>query len=255
MTIADILEKVRAGDLSPEEAIGLIPSDRESNLEFARVDTDRLRRRGFPEVVFGPGKTSDQISKIMSSLREHKQNILVSRATQEQFNEIAPNHPDAIFHEHARCITVDVTDLPPGIPGVTVVSAGTADLPVAEEAALVAERLGAEVDRVYDIGIAGLHRVLSQVERLRKANVLVIVAGMEGALPSVVGGLVDIPIIAVPTSVGYGTGADGLAALLSMLNTCVPGITVVNIDNGFGAGVSAAMINRRSIRTIDPLEG
>ena len=246
MDIADILEKVRSGELSPEDAIGQIPSNREANLDFARVDTDRLRRRGFPEVVFAPGKTSEQIAEIMTALRDHEQNILVSRATREQFDVVVNTHPDAIYHEQARCITVDVTELPPGKPGVTVVSAGTADLPVAEEAALVAERLGAEVDRVFDIGIAGLHRLLSQLERLKKANVLVIVAGMEGALPSVVGGLVNIPIIAVPTSVGYGTGAEGLSALMSMLNTCVPGITVVNVDNGFGAGIAAAMINRQT---------
>ena len=245
MDIAEILERIRSGEMSPEEALHLLPDDREANLDFARVDKDRLRRRGFPEVVYAPGKTPSQLVQILEALREAGQNVLASRVSEEQVAFVRESHPDAVYHEHARALTIDVTELPEPVGHVGVVSAGTSDLPVAEEAALVAERLGARVERIHDVGVAGLHRTLKQVPRFRKANVLIVVAGMEGALPSVIGGLIDKPVIAVPTSVGYGTGQDGLSALMSMLNTCVPGITVVNIDNGFGAGVAAAMINRQ----------
>lgn len=216
----------------------------EVDLGFAKVDTHRLKRRGLPEVIFCPGKTSDQIVKIFKALKKKKQNIFATRATQEQYAAIKDTFPKAVYHEQARAITVDTGRRPRPSGLVAVVSAGTSDIPVAEEAALAAERMGARVERIYDVGVAGLHRLINHAAPLRKARAVVVVAGMEGALPSVVGGLIDRPIIAVPTSVGYGTSMKGVAALLTMLNTCVPGITVVNIDNGFGAGVAAAMINR-----------
>ncbi len=216
----------------------------EVDLGFAKVDTQRLERRGLPEVIFCPGKTSDQIVKIVGALAKKKQNVLATRATQEQFKAVKASFPKAAYHESARAITLDSGKKVRLSGLVAVVSAGTSDIPVAEEAALVAERMGAKVDRIYDVGVAGLHRLINHAGSLRKARAVVVVAGMEGALPSVVGGLIDRPIIAVPTSIGYGTSMKGIAALLAMLNTCVPGITVVNIDNGFGAGVAAAMINR-----------
>ena len=220
------------------------PTDAIDDLGFAKVDTDRLKRRGMPEVIFSPGKTTPQILAIMQSLIKAGQNVYATRATKEQFDELKNDIPELAFHETAHAITMDVVPPPEPSGLVTVVCAGTSDLPVAEEAALTAERLGAKVERVYDAGVAGLHRIMPHIELLRKSRAVIVVAGMEGALPSVVGGLIDRPIIAVPTSIGYGVSRNGMTALMAMLSSCVPGISVVNIDNGFGAGVSAAMINR-----------
>ncbi len=214
------------------------------DLGFAKVDTDRLKRRGMPEVIFSPGKTTPQILAIMQSLINAGQNVYATRATKELFDELKQDLPELTFHETANAITMDTAPLPEPSGLVTIVCAGTSDLPVAEEAALTAERLGAKVERVYDAGVAGLHRIMPHVELLRESRAVIVVAGMEGALPSVVGGLIDRPIIAVPTSIGYGVSRNGMTALMAMLSSCVPGISVVNIDNGFGAGVSAAMINR-----------
>lgn len=244
MTLNDILKKVESGSLSAEAALEALQQSAEVNLGFARVDTDRLRRRGLPEVIFSPTKTPEHVARISQALVQAGQNVFATRATREQYEAVKAVLPEAVFHEMARCITLEVTPLPEPKGLVAVVTAGTTDIPVAEEAALTAERMGARVDRLFDVGVAGLHRLLKHLDRLRQARALVVVAGMEGALPSVVGGLVDHPIIAVPTSVGYGANLQGVATLLAMLNTCVPGITVVNIDNGFGAGVAAAMINR-----------
>jgi len=216
----------------------------EVDLGFAKVDTHRLKRRGLPEVIFCPGKTSEQVVKIVKALAGKRQNVFATRASLEQYEAVKAAFPKAVYHEHARAITLDTGKKPRPTGRVAVVSAGTSDIPVAEEAALAAERMGAKVERIYDVGVAGLHRLINHAGTIRSARAVVVVAGMEGALPSVVGGLIDRPIIAVPTSVGYGTSMRGVAALLAMLNTCVPGITVVNIDNGFGAGVAAAMINR-----------
>ena len=239
----DILDKVESGEISAEKAFQLL-SETGTDLGFAHVDTDRLRRRGLPEVIYCPGKTPGQIIDIMLALCKAGQNIFASRATPEQYSAVHEAIPEAVYHETARAITVDVSPESDPAGLVVVVCAGTSDLPVAEEAALIAERMGARVERVRDVGVAGLHRLLRHLDVIRKARAVVVVAGMEGALPSVVGGLIDKPIIAVPTSIGYGTNLKGLSALLAMLNSCVPGITVVNIDNGFGAGVAAAMINR-----------
>lgn len=218
--------------------------DNEVNLGFAKVDMHRLRRRGLPEVIFCPGKTSEQIVKIVGTLVHKKQNVFATRATREQFEEVSRRFTEAVYHEAARAITLDAGGKIKKSGLVAVVSAGTSDIPVAEEAALSAERMGARVERIYDVGVAGLHRLINHIGALRRARAVIVAAGMEGALPSVVGGLIDKPIIAVPTSIGYGSSMQGLAALLAMLNTCVPGITVVNIDNGFGAGIAAGMINR-----------
>lgn len=237
-----ILQQVEAGGLDAAAAACLLAP--ELDLGFARLDTDRCRRRGFPEVIYCPGKTVPQLVGIVQAMVAAGQDVFATRASIEQADAVKEVVPDAVYHESARAITVDVSPREERVGLVTVVCAGTSDLPVAEEAALTAERLGANVERICDVGVAGLHRLMKHLDRLRASQCVVVVAGMEGALPSVVGGLIDRPIIAVPTSIGYGTGQNGLAALLSMLNSCVPGITVVNIDNGFGAGVSAAMINR-----------
>jgi len=237
----DILSRVASGELSTQDAARTL---QERDLGFARVDTDRLRRRGLPEVIFCPGKTSDQIVAIMRELIDAEQNVFATRAAPEQIAAVREAIPEAVHHVDARAITVDVNPPPEPTGLVAVVCAGTSDIPVGAEAALTAERMGVAVRRVYDVGVAGLHRLVNRLEELREAQAVVVVAGMEGALPSVVGGLIDRPIIAVPTSIGYGTSLNGLAALLAMLNSCVPGISVVNIDNGFGAGVSAAMISR-----------
>jgi NCAIR mutase (PurE)-related protein len=244
MHMRELLRNVAKGHVSPDAAFREIENAREKNLGFARVDTDRLRRRGFPEVIFCPGKTPTQVARIAGALYEAGQNVLATRATPDQYKALQSAFPNAVFHETARALTLDATPLPKPVGRVGILCAGTTDISVAEEAALVAERMGARVERIYDVGVAGLHRLLHHLPVLKKARALVVVAGMEGALPSVVGGLTECPIIAVPTSVGYGTSLHGTAALLGMLNTCVPGITVVNIDNGFGAGVAAALINR-----------
>jgi len=243
MNIEHILKQVEAGRLSAKQAAKAIGKPH-VDLGFAKVDTARLHRRGFPEVIFCPGKTTEHIIEIMRALRKAGQNVFATRASAEQWAGIRKAIPKAVYHKAAGAIVVDVVKPSKPVGMVAVVSAGTSDIPVAEEAALTAERMGAKVERVYDVGVAGLHRLMSHVELLRTARAVVVVAGMEGALPSVVGGLIDKPIIAVPTSIGYGTSMRGVAALLAMLNTCVPGISVVNIDNGFGAGVAAAMINR-----------
>lgn len=242
--LAELLHQVAAGAVSVPEALRQIVAQREEDLGFARVDLDRQRRRGWPEVIYCAGKTANQVIGIIGALKKAGQNILGTRASEELFRTVSTAYPDVVYHEKARCFTLEVVPRQPPIGCVAVVCAGTSDIPVAEEAALTAEWMGACVERVFDVGVAGLHRLLNHLETLRKARAVVVVAGMEGALPSVVGGLLDRPLIAVPTSVGYGTQWQGLAALLAMLNSCVPGITVVNIDNGFGAGAAAAMINR-----------
>jgi pyridinium-3,5-biscarboxylic acid mononucleotide synthase len=240
-----ILGKVQAGKMTAGQAFKALDTF-EKDLGFAKVDTDRQRRRGFPEVIFCQGKTADQIIRIMSSLASHGQDVFATRCSEEQYREIAAVHTKARYDKNARIVSMDVGSAKKRQKRgkIAVICAGTSDIPVAEEAALTAERLGANVERIFDVGVAGLHRLMKHLPILRKCRAVVVVAGMEGALPSVVGGLIDKPIIAVPTSIGYGTNLGGITALLAMLNTCVPGISVVNIDNGFGAGVAAALINR-----------
>jgi len=215
-----------------------------TDLGFAKVDTDRRRRCGFPEVIFGKGKTPEEVAAIARVILRKDPVVLASRATEEQFEAVAAAFPEAQWHERARCITVERPALPK-LPGmVAVVCAGTSDLPVADEAAVTLDVFGNRVERFSDVGVAGIHRLLAVRDQLEAANVIIVAAGMEGALPSAVAGLVSKPIIAVPTSVGYGASFGGLAALLGMLNSCGSGVTVVNIDNGFGAAYAAAQINR-----------
>lgn len=220
-----------------------MPEIRERDLGFARIDHDRTRRCGVPEVIYGAGKTADQIAAILRATVADGVNGWVTRVSPEQAALVQAQLPEVRYEATARMLIWDVAPLPARRGAVSVLCAGTSDLPVAEEAALTAERLGAHVERQYDVGVAGLHRLLSRIEAIREARVIIVVAGMEGALASVVGGLVACPLIAVPTSVGYGVGAGGMAAMAAMLTSCVAGMTVVNIDNGFGAGVAAAKIN------------
>jgi len=214
------------------------------DLGFARVDTDRQRRCGFPEVIFGSGKTPPEVLAIGKTILEKHGVLLVSRASPEQFVALQAEFPGAVHHARANCITIERAPLAKIDGTIGVICAGTSDLPVAEEAAITLEIFGNRVERIHDVGVAGIHRLLAVQESMQACNVLVVVAGMEGALPSAVAGLVSRPVIAVPTSVGYGASFGGLAALLGMLNSCGSGVTVVNIDNGFGAGYAAAQINR-----------
>ncbi len=247
----EILSSVRSGKMPVEEAMQRLRSLSYEDLGFAKIDHDRSLRAGFPEVVFCEGKTPEQVVEILKRLCARHPTVMATRAAPEVYESVRREVPKAHYHETPRMITVqsharkvrkasDRTDK----NYILVVSAGTADIPVAEEAAVTAETMGSRVERVYDVGVAGLHRLLDQKEKLEAAKVLIVVAGMEGALPSVVGGLVSKPVIAVPTSVGYGASFEGLAALLSMLNSCAEGVAVVNIDNGFGAGYFAHLINR-----------
>ena len=213
-------------------------------LGFAKIDNQRHERRGFPEAIFCEGKTPEQVAKIVQKMNEGKSNILATRANAETFDAVKMLVPEAEYHENARLIVVRKEKITPDPDRfILVMSAGTSDIPVAEEAALTAELMGHRVERVFDVGVAGIHRLFAQQEKVTSANVLVVAAGMEGALASVVGGLVSKPVIALPTSVGYGASFGGVAALLGMLNSCAAGVSVVNIDNGFGAGRLAGMMN------------
>jgi len=238
-----LLEKFRAGGVSREKVLQAFQAAPIADLGFAQVDTHRALRKGFPEVIFGAGKTPEQVVKIAGKLIERDQNVLVTRITSEHARVLKRRFKAAKHHGLARCVTIEKRPLPKRPGKIAVLCAGTSDLPVAEEAAITAEIMGNTVERITDVGVAGLHRILSKLETIQLANVLVVVAGMEGALPSVVAGLVSKPVIAVPTSVGYGASFGGVAALLGMLNSCGSGVTVVNIDNGFGAGYAASQIN------------
>lgn len=243
-TLKDLLEDIRDGRIGIDEAMALLKHLPYIDLGHAKIDTHRELRVGYPEVIFCPGKTTEQIMSIIRAMLERDSNILATRADGSLFEEIRKVCPDAVYHPIAKAITVrkSATETPDTY--VAVVTAGTSDLPVAEEAALTAELFGNRVERIVDVGVAGVHRLFDKLDVIRGARVIVVVAGMEGALPSLVGGLVDKPVIAVPTSVGYGASFQGVAALLSMLNSCAGGVCVVNIDNGFGAGYMASMINK-----------
>ncbi len=241
-SLKSLLLSVKEGKVSPEEATARLATLPYEDLGFAKVDHHRALRRGFPEAVFGAGKTPEQITAIVERIAARGQRVLVTRTTAEVHRHVSAGRPEARWHEAARCITVEAGPRV-ALPGrVAILAAGTSDLPVAEEAAVVADFHGAAVDRVYDVGVAGLHRLLDRTDTIRRADVVIVVAGMEGALPSVVAGLVDSPVVAVPTSVGYGAAFHGLAALLAMLNSCASGVGVVNIDNGFGAAHLACLI-------------
>ncbi len=238
-----LLEKFQAGNTSAEEVLRAFQAAPIADLGFAQVDLHRSLRKNFPEVIFGAGKTPAQVVAIAGQLVEREQHVLITRINAEHARAVNEKFPRAVFHDAARCITIETKPRlkRPGI--ITVVCAGTSDLPVAEEAAVTAEIMGNTVERIHDVGVAGLHRLLRRLPDVQRANVIVAVAGMEGALPSVIAGLVARPVIAVPTSIGYGANFGGLAALLAMLNSCGSGVTVVNIDNGFGAGYAASQIN------------
>lgn len=240
--IRTLLEQVRQGELTPEAGVNALRDLPFEELGFAKVDHHRALRQGFPEVIFCLGKTSEQIAAIAQSIHHRGSTVLATRATPADYDAVRAIIPEAIYHTEGRVIVVAGQD-PPALRGsVGVICAGTGDVPVAEEAACTLEAMGASVIRIYDVGVAGLHRLLHYRGEMQQCAALIAVAGMEGAMPSVIGGLVDIPVIAVPTSVGYGAAFGGLAALLGMLNSCANGVAVVNIDNGFGAAAFAATI-------------
>ena len=241
--IEDILNAYKNGQVELTDALQQIQKGYFEDLGHTVVDHNRAARTGAAEVVFGSGKSAQQIYDISTSLIDQETNVLVTRVSADKYATM-PSIPDATYHEQAQLLTVNKFSVDTPATKVAVVSAGTSDMQVAEEAALTAQFYGNEVQRIYDVGVAGLHRLLARLDDLQSARVLIVVAGMEGALPSVVGGLVSKPVIAVPTSVGYGAAFDGVAALLGMLTSCASGISVVNIDNGFGAGYLANTINR-----------
>jgi hypothetical protein len=241
--LLDTLDKLKSGAISAEDALKELSVLPYEDLSFVKIDHHRNIRTGFPEVIFGRGKTVEQIVIIAEHMVAHSDKVLVTHATPETYKSVHEKISDAVYNQVSRTIVVNRQQKVILVPGVTVVTGGTSDIPVAEEAAVTAELMGNKVEKIFDVGVAGLHRLLDRLPKLREAKVLVVVAGMEGALPSVVGGLVSAPIIAVPTSIGYGASFNGLAALLTMLNSCAPGVAVVNIDNGFGAGYIAGLIN------------
>ncbi len=238
-----LLEQFRAGKISRDKVLHAFQAAPTADLGFAQVDTHRALRKNFPEVIFGEGKTPAQVTEIASKIVERESRVLITRVTEAHAKAVRKKIKYAVHHELARCITCEATPSPKRAGTIAVLAAGTSDLPVAEEAAVTADIMGNRVEKIYDVGVAGLHRFLKRLGAVQSANVIIAVAGMEGALPSVVAGLVSKPIIAVPTSIGYGASFGGLAALLAMLNSCGSGLTLVNIDNGFGAGFAASQIN------------
>jgi len=242
--IRQVLSDHRAGILSVDQALERLRKLPFEDLGFANVDHHRSLRQGFPEAIFGAGKSPEQVARIVEAMARNQHNILVTRATEEQYFKVREVVPEAEFHAVARAIVIRKDETIRGKGTVMVISAGTSDVPVAEEAVVTLKVLGNTVDSLYDVGVAGLHRLLDRRDRLANARVVIVIAGMEGALPSVVGGLVSAPVIAVPTSIGYGASFGGVAALLGMLNSCASNVTVVNIDNGFGAATVASLINR-----------
>jgi pyridinium-3,5-biscarboxylic acid mononucleotide synthase len=243
-SIRQLFNEVRKGKLSPDEAVSRLRHLPFEDLGFAKVDHHRALRAGIPEVILGEGKTPAQVATIFARLAEHGGNILATRANEKQFAAVKKKVRAAQYRRLARAIVLQRDHTKHGKGVIAVVSAGTSDIPIAEEAVATAELMGNEVEHFYDVGVAGIHRLLANREALTKARVVIVCAGMEGALPSVVGGLVGVPVIAVPTSVGYGASFKGLTALLGMLNSCASNVSVVNIDNGFGAGYVASLINR-----------
>ena len=247
--LRQLFEQVRKKRLSPDDAVERLRHLPFEDLGFAKIDHHRALRHGMPEVIFAQGKTPSQVAEIFRRLAAHGGNVLATRATEEQYAAVAATFPANArrpeYRPLARAIVLKRDRKKRGKGVIVVVSAGTSDIPVAEEAVVTAELMGNNVQHIYDVGVAGIHRLLAHREALAKARVIVVCAGMEGALPSVVGGLVGVPVIAVPTSVGYGAAFEGLAALLGMMNSCASNVSVVNIDNGFGAGYVASLINRR----------
>ncbi|MBA5851444.1 nickel pincer cofactor biosynthesis protein LarB [Clostridium sp. cel8] len=242
--IKDILEKVKDGSLDIEDASKKLSDMTFKDLGYAKIDNNREFRVGYPEVIYCEGKTPDQVKGIVKFMMTKGDNILGTRANEEHYKAVKEVCSKAKYNKEGRVITVTNKKIKPSDTYIAIVTAGTSDIPVSEEAALTAEMFGERVERIYDVGVAGIHRLFNKLDLIRGAKVIIVIAGMEGALASVVGGLVDKPVIAVPTSVGYGANFGGISALLSMLNSCASGVSVVNIDNGFGAGYLASMINR-----------
>jgi NCAIR mutase (PurE)-related protein len=242
--IKKLLENVRDDKIKIADALIILKTLPYEDLGFAKIDTHRDLRKGFPEVIYCKGKTLEQITKIVEKLSAENEFVMATKADKEVYEAIKNVMKDAVYYETAKIVLIGQRKKKIGKKTILVASAGTSDLPVAEEAAVTAEAMGNTVERLYDIGVAGVHRLFNNKEKLFNANVIIVVAGMEGALASVIGGLVDKPVIAVPTSVGYGASFEGLSALLTMLNCCAPGVVVVNIDNGFGAGYFASVINQ-----------
>jgi NCAIR mutase (PurE)-related protein len=247
MTIKEIeklLNKVREGTISVDEALEVLRSFPYTDLGFAKIDHHREIRTGYPEIVYCAGKTTEQVREIFRVMIEKENNVFGTRANKDMYDAVRNISPEAVYYAEARIISVQKKKPDTPKSKIAVITAGTSDIPVAEEAAVTAELLGNNVIRIYDAGVAGIHRLVDKLPEIRSCRVIIVIAGMEGALASVVGGLVDKPVIAVPTSVGYGASFGGISALLAMLTSCSSGVTVVNIDNGFGAGFSASMINR-----------
>ena len=242
--LKELLEQIRSGQTSPDEGLEQLKNLPFEDLGFAKIDHHRALRTGMPEVIFGPGKSPAQLAEIFCRLAARAQNVLATRVSPDQVAATVERIPEAAHNPLARTLVLRQDDNQLGKGTIVIVSAGTSDTPVAEEAAVTAEIMGNSVERIFDVGVAGLHRLLTHRETLQHARVLIVCAGMEGALPSVVGGLVGVPVIAVPTSVGYGASFGGLTALLAMLNSCASNVSVVNIDNGFGAAYVASLINR-----------
>ena len=242
--IRQLLENVKDGSSSVDKALNMLRDLPFEDAGFAKIDHHRQLRTGYPEVIFCPGKTTDQIIHIFEMIKNKGNNILATRASAEVYNKVSEIFHGAVYNEAARTIVIKQKEITSPKTYICIVTAGTADIPVAEEACVTAEIFGNRVERMYDVGIAGIHRLYNNLDVIGNARVIVAIAGMEGALPGVLGGLVDKPIIAVPTSVGYGANFHGISALLTMLNSCASGVSVVNIDNGFGAGYLASMINK-----------
>lgn len=239
-----ILRDISGGKVTVDEALEKLRDFPYTDLGFARIDHHRELRTGYPEIVYCAGKTPEQVKGIFMAMEGHDNNIIGTRAGKEMFSHISPFFPDAVYYEAARIISIGKKRIVAPATKIAIITAGTSDIPVAEEAAVTAELLGNEVVRIYDAGVAGIHRLVDKLPDIRACRVAVVIAGMEGALASVVGGLVNMPVIAVPTSVGYGASFEGISALLAMMTSCAAGVTVVNIDNGFGAGFAASRINR-----------
>lgn len=241
--LKDVLKKVHLGKLSPEEAFLALKDYPYQNLGFAKIDHHRELRKGFPEIIFGMGKTEEQILKISREIIKKGGNLLITKVETKVFDNLKKKMPKAQYNSLAKVVYLKQQKPVSGKGKIAIITAGTSDIPVAEEAVVTCDILGNEAEKIYDVGVAGIHRLFGEMERIKKARVIIAVAGMEGALPSVVAGIVSVPIIAVPTSIGYGASLKGVAALLAMLNSCPGGVGVVNIDNGFGAGYLASLIN------------
>lgn len=241
--LEDVLREVFERKISPEEALRLLKDYPYKDLSFAKIDHHRELRRGFPEMVYGGGKTEDQIIKIAQEILKKRSNLLVTKVEPEVFKKIKKEIPAIHYNTLGKTAYLKKKKPSPGKGKIVIITAGTSDIPVAEEASVTCDLLGNEVEKIYDVGVAGIHRLFGEMEKIKDARVIIVIAGMEGALPSVVAGITDIPIIGVPTSIGYGASLKGLAALLAMLNSCPGGVAVVNIDNGFGAAYLASLIN------------